>query len=233
LDSASNGSFRGVCALQAEVSMNRRLPRFMLHVVLLLSMLVAFQGGSSAQDIQIIERQGPSCSNYKDLTPPEDWETLQTGTNEESGYRIDSVFRAPADTNSPPTLELIHVTLLPEGELTVVPTDNAIIRVDSDIVTFWNCNEQNPINLYVAGGSEPVAIQPNQGVVVQPDQAVIVTKGDSFYFSYGNANATPENGALQIQQLGNPLTANQPVSGAGLSVSFAKPAKLCSGGGCS
>jgi hypothetical protein len=213
--------------------MNRRLPRITLLVIWLVSMLVVSQGGGISPGL--VRAEGESCGLYQSGEEITETDIPPVGTPDETGsFQVDSVYEAPKDDDLPFGQTLIQLTLFPEGEVSVLSNGNSIIRVDSNEVTLWNCGETD-IDILSPGSNEPVPVKPGEHGAIQAGQAIIVDGQDVFYLSQGNADAlsTP-SGA--VQQLSNDLSTDAMSTlqdgGSKLSVAVAKPAKVCSGGGC-
>lgn len=214
--------------------MNRRIPRVALLVVMLLSMLVVFQGAGNTTT-GLAQDEPSSCDFYFAGESVTEQSIPAPGTTDESGsFQVDSVFQAPKDEDLPFGQTLIQFTLFADGEVSLLSPGNSIIRVDSSEVTVWNCGETT-IAILNPDGSTAEAVEPGQHGVIGTDHAIIVGPKDIYYLTQGNADELEGTPVAGIQQLSNDLSVDaltiQPGSSK-VSSSSVKPAKLCSKGSC-
>lgn len=215
--------------------MNRRRSRFAVVALLVLSLLVALQGGGGSPTTA--RAQGASCDLYGPGEGTGEWAIPEVGSmGGEGSFRVDSLFQTPEDPNTGVSQVLAQVTLLPEGELSVLSDGFSIIRVDSGSVRLWNCGS-TPID--IVGGVEPKTVEPAGDGVIDANEAIIVANTDIYYLTYESAGGeTPTPEAFQFEQMGfggsKALvpTSFQPGDGAKVSAGMVKPTKLCARGSC-
>lgn len=211
--------------------MNRRLPRFAFLVVLLVSVLGVYQGSDALT--KLVLANGESCDVYIGFHQTED-PPESDPEQERENFLVDTIFQSPGDPNSPDAQTLIQLGLLPDGEVSILPKGNAIIRVDDGGVTLWNCGNTD-IDVLYSESTETMAVKPGEQAPIRPGEAIYVDADDIYYLSEGiqEAEGSPVAGTQQRdKKLSTDALPAANHGGSHLSAGIAQPYRLCSKGGC-
>jgi hypothetical protein len=219
---------------QAEVSMNQRLPRLMLLVVLLVTMVGVFRGGTPDPADRVLAQDATVCGPWM---PYEAIAESEATPGPNAGFEITRTYEMVEASNS--NLEdakaLTEITLFKDGQLAVVSDESFFIAVDSGLVELTVCGEQTQIGIQLPNMEAPESFGPGT-YELPPNSAVFIDPDDPYFLTgLSDGEAPPSAG---VQQLDFELSSNElPGAQAGdggskLRIVSGILRKVCSGGGC-
>ena len=202
--------------------MNRRLPRILLLVVLLLSMVGVFKGGvPSVQPVMAQE----DCTPYPSTA--EQAESMLSEEPQGEDFQILSEYVTPdppnADENLTKNLTIVSVT---DGVgITFVSQQTSIILVDEGFVELHVCSG----DVFVQEGPNSAPHPVDGGFAkLEAGAAVFVDAGDEYYLISPPSDATP---STSIQQLDYELS-NDVLPDPNLATPAAQLTPSCQAEGC-
>lgn len=223
--------------------MNRRLPQLAILVVLLVSMVGVFQGGTPTPRGVALAQEAKKPTVCGPWKPYADIEGEGTTPGTEAGFEVDRTYMMSELSNSDreDPKSLTEITLFKDGELSVPSEESAIIAVDSGLVQLTVCGEGTQVGIQLPGENEPTPFGPADGeteasIELPANSAVFIDPDDPYFLTgLADGEGTP---TAAVQQLDFEFSSNalpgvqSGEGGSKIKVVTGISRKLCSGGGC-